>query len=291
MNTGSLLNVLVAGAGAIGLYKVADVLGLMKSGDEKKTQKFVDAIHVDEKSLSLPMSAYQSIANGQYTELSSHFLSWNLYDFSKLKNAISGLNAEELKQVYKQFGIRPAKLFTVIDFGEAGDLFEWYSVILNEGEQKEMAAIWNKTGIYPDKSYAYGHLKNPNRAISDKWREIPYNIGAATVYPRYYNYYLLVYTRNNTGGMIPYRTLEIKSPQALGKITMILGSSAANKAVWVKVKITNTSLLNQSRYSFLKENDQVWIRTIYLNTTPPPAGISGDMLFKEPNKVNPQIMY
>lgn len=93
---------------------------------------------------------YKQLAINQYEYLhplvSNPIASANSRMFSELEN----LNVDELKTVFVHFGYAERKLFNEIITLQEGNLFQWYTNLLNSANLTKMQGIWAKTGLWVD---------------------------------------------------------------------------------------------------------------------------------------------
>lgn len=137
-----------------GALLLLNKLGLL-SGDknpagESSNEKLVEDVKktINTKNLSRSETYYKQLAINQYEYLAplvgNPFASVNGNIFTELQS----LNADELKQVFVDFGYGERKLFNVAITLEAGNLFQWYTNQLNSSNLAKMQGIWQKTGLW-----------------------------------------------------------------------------------------------------------------------------------------------
>lgn len=92
---------------------------------------------------------YQQLADSQFEEMTS---SYNI-DEDKLIAQLKPLNTDELRAVYKCFGVKDANVLgTVAAWTQ--DIFGWYNHLLSDTvlggkDLTAMRAVWAKTGLWP----------------------------------------------------------------------------------------------------------------------------------------------
>lgn len=94
------------------------------------------------------LSFYQDVAAEQFKELTSSF---NI-DEDRLITMLKGFNVDELKAVYKSFGVKDATVLGVVA-GWTADLFGWYEHLLTDStfggnDLTTMRKIWQPTGLW-----------------------------------------------------------------------------------------------------------------------------------------------
>lgn len=113
-------------------------------GNAKSREDFdesMGAISVVTKQLSKSEYALKGVANQQDAAMRGWGTNRDL-----LFTSISGLNTEDLKYVYKSFGVREESLFGITTF--FGDLFGWYSADLSASDLALMKEKWSATGLW-----------------------------------------------------------------------------------------------------------------------------------------------
>ncbi len=166
----------------------------VENKNEKKTDQVIKDIPVNTSKLSSNTLIYRTAADKLYTELSNHVLVVDLYDFGNIRNAIRGFNTDELKQVVKEFGMRPAKLFNLFEAGQAGSFFEWCDAILDKTEREAIREIFVFTGLdkLPEQGLKYYFeydddgwfdSENKHRAITALWKPFKTSTPKMKVYP------------------------------------------------------------------------------------------------------------
>ena len=105
-------------------------------------------VNIDMTKVTQPKEVYQRAADNTYSELANSVL---YASSDKLLSFLTGLNDEELKQVYVDFGTR-ADNINLQDIGSKHDLFWWYQ---NEHGTNPLFSIsdlksrWANTGLWP----------------------------------------------------------------------------------------------------------------------------------------------
>lgn len=129
---------------------VTGVSQIFTPGGKKDNEdnKIVQDTPVETKKLQFLPAVYKRIADQQFNAM-------NLpgTDEATLFNTLKGLNDEDLKQVYKEFGRRsPSTNVTNWDwldeFGKPSDLINWYREELNSSELERMRKIWVNTKLW-----------------------------------------------------------------------------------------------------------------------------------------------
>lgn len=94
-------------------------------------------------------SVYQSYANSLYESMRDYGT-----DEEGMFKILEYLNPDELKMVYKAFGLKNyssggkgINLFGINIVGDSLDLFGWFQAELNENERIKMRSIWEKSGL------------------------------------------------------------------------------------------------------------------------------------------------
>lgn len=93
------------------------------------------------------LSYYQHIADTQWKELEAFVNT----DEDKLIAQVASLNTDELKAVYKCFGLKE-RTFAKLTV-KSGDLFDFYEDVLSDGilagdDLSRMRKVWAKTGLW-----------------------------------------------------------------------------------------------------------------------------------------------
>lgn len=162
--------------------------------NEKLTEKAIQDIKVNPSKLNSNSLIYRTAADKLYTELSNHVLVVDLYSFDNIRNAVAGFNTDELKQVIKEFGLRPAKLFNLFEAGQAGSFFEWCDAILNKEERETIRELFVFTGLdkLPQEGLKYYFQfddggwfdsSNKHRALAAMWKPFKTSTPKSKVYP------------------------------------------------------------------------------------------------------------
>lgn len=140
VKTGALV-----GLGLFALKKVSDFFSQTggKSAEEKTEE--INAITVDDSKLQFLQPVYDRIADVQY---------WGMNragtDEAVLFDSLAGLNTDDLKAVYKAFGVRRPStgMYTNIPYGQASDLVAWYLSELSGADLSSMRDVWLNTEIW-----------------------------------------------------------------------------------------------------------------------------------------------
>ncbi|HEY1046511.1 MAG TPA: hypothetical protein VGF79_08730 [Bacteroidia bacterium] len=162
--------------------------------NEKKTEKVINDIKVDSSRLNSNTIVYRTAAETLYGELASHVLVIDTYSFEKMRSVLRTFNSDELRQVVKEFGTRPAKLFELIEVGAGGSFFEWCDAILNKEERETIRQIFVFTGLdkLPTEGLKYfwnyddtGWFddENKHRALANQWKPFRTSTPKMKVYP------------------------------------------------------------------------------------------------------------
>lgn len=114
---------------------------------EREKDKSIENIPVNNNKLQFLPAVYKRIAQQQFDAM-------NLFgtDEKLLFDSLRGLNNDDLKQVYKEFGTRKPDLKLNVpfgtEFGDASDLFVWYRAELDNADLNKMRNIWLPTGLW-----------------------------------------------------------------------------------------------------------------------------------------------
>ena len=103
----------------------------------------------------VPVSPVQLSKSKEYLEIvaDSQYLAMDKYgtDEDLIFKSLEGLNAEDLKQVFKNFGKRCSRISIIPGVSNCIspylNLFEWYNVELDTNDLDKIKAIWQKTGL------------------------------------------------------------------------------------------------------------------------------------------------
>ena len=116
------------------------------SSDIKRMEKTVSGIAYRSSKLTKPKANYTSIADALWVELKAKFNT----DEGKMFDLLTPLNADELKCVAKEFGVRETNFlgFTTATV----TLFNAFDQVLTDGlfskDLTSMHSIWKKTGLW-----------------------------------------------------------------------------------------------------------------------------------------------
>ena len=115
---------------------------------EDKLEVDLKNVSVNSSKLSKTPNQIATAANSSYQAMRgfvTNNFSWGT-DRDLLFDAISGFNADDLKAVYKEFGLREDFLLLVPIF--KADLFGWYNAELSGQDLLDMKEIWKKTNLW-----------------------------------------------------------------------------------------------------------------------------------------------
>lgn len=111
------------------------------------TTKDVPKLAVDKSNLSKEEFYLKNIAENQYNAMNE----WGT-NLTLLFSGLDTLNADDLKQIYNDFGKRCSNVSvfpgTYQCITEYRDLLQWYVSELSGGDLTKMKGIWTKTGIF-----------------------------------------------------------------------------------------------------------------------------------------------
>lgn len=122
--------------------------GILSVGDNSEMQKKriedIAATKFDQSKMTKDMAAISNIANSLYQSMQD--LGTNE---ERIFQSLQGLTAEDLKAVYKSFGIREDSLFGLggILTVMKGDLFDWFRAEFNDSDYKKIETLFSKTGL------------------------------------------------------------------------------------------------------------------------------------------------
>lgn len=119
-----------------------------------KAKSNIEAVPVDSGNLKHPAAYYENKVNELYNGMQG--LQSNDFTLSEdLYRELKTLNIDELKQIYRLFGIKQNQaLFGLINNGQ-GDLIYWFKNELKDpwffgfNYYTEMYNIWKNTGLWP----------------------------------------------------------------------------------------------------------------------------------------------
>lgn len=126
-------------------FRSGDTKGNAPEAVEQK-QNTIKQTPVKSESLKRNRQAYQTIAQAMQDAMSASGT-----DGGTLLELHKGLNVEELKQVYKEFGIRDNKIFGLTAM--TGNLIEWFIYECTDAYDKkmllpELQKIWKPTRLW-----------------------------------------------------------------------------------------------------------------------------------------------
>lgn len=101
----------------------------------------IEQLAVSQARMSKSMDAIMSIADGLYAAMDDIGT-----DEAAIFRFLEGLNTEDLKAVYKAFGVRAETIFWMFDI-KKGDLFVWFRDELSAGDYARVVEIFSKTGL------------------------------------------------------------------------------------------------------------------------------------------------
>ena len=153
LNRNDILAVLNNNAALVGVAAltlgVTYKLGLW--GEQNKGEdKNAGGVIIDTSKLPGQPAKYKNIADNLYSE----FNSLQVTQSSKLFKMLEGLNDNELKQVYKDFGRRCSTVNALgsnICLGEKRNLFQWFEADIDDGitgNLNKMRQRWKNTGLW-----------------------------------------------------------------------------------------------------------------------------------------------
>ncbi|KAB2913530.1 MAG: hypothetical protein F9K23_17040 [Bacteroidetes bacterium] len=140
--------VLLLAYGAYRFFRKKDMAETIGTDEYQEAQ--VKQIPVDTKKLTRDSFYYKNIADQLYNEMSKRFIVFDIYTYnsSALFSYVQGLNADELKQVVKYFGVRSQKAWVIYKLSDGGTLFEWFDNILTKDHLEKMRDIFKPTGLW-----------------------------------------------------------------------------------------------------------------------------------------------
>lgn len=194
----SFRTVAMIGIGVGALVLANKVMSIGENQTEKKNEKITETtikeIKVNTSRLGSNPVVYRTAAETLYGELISHVLIIDTYSFDKIRDTLDGFNTDELKQIVKDFGTRPAKLFELVEVGSGGSFFEWCDAILNKKERETIREIFVFTGLdkLPQEGMRYYFKydddgwfddQNKHRDIAALWKPFRTSTPKMKVYP------------------------------------------------------------------------------------------------------------
>jgi len=138
----------VVAIGGVALYALKKVSDFFKQTGGKtagERTEDIEKIPVDANKLQFLPTVYDRIADTQYWSMNQAGT-----DEKPLFDSLKNLNTEDLKAVYKAFGVRrpTTGMYTNIPIGQASDLIAWYGSELNNSELSDMRKIWEPTKLW-----------------------------------------------------------------------------------------------------------------------------------------------
>lgn len=103
-------------------------------------EDLIKALNINQNALSFARGIYKEIAERQYDAMLGAGT-----DEKILFDSLKGLNADDLKTVFMDFGLR-ASLLDPVGYTRK-DLIQWYEKELGSSDLKRMADIWRPTGL------------------------------------------------------------------------------------------------------------------------------------------------
>ena len=141
------VNVVIGLGAVIAAYE----LGLFNTGKGDVDDTGLD---INEDNLKRPRADYQSTADALFNKMNNSptFLDQTIgWENSDLLNTLKGYNADELKQIYKDFGKRaetlPIPFANNIPIGEKHDLGYYLGKFMTSSGYAEMQKIFAGTGL------------------------------------------------------------------------------------------------------------------------------------------------
>lgn len=129
--------------------------GILSLGDKQRKKEFESEIEQSVKGLGIQQSQlkkepsyYKSLANRMYEAMQS----WQPFFASHFTSAdwqeLQGLNATELRQIVKDFGIKEKYSWMGLHSEITGGLIDWFRSDLQGSELSKMKSIFAKTGLW-----------------------------------------------------------------------------------------------------------------------------------------------
>jgi hypothetical protein len=260
-------------------YKIVGMLdNSEQAANEKKTVQTIKDITVNTSKINSNILVYRTAAETIYGELTNHVLVIDTYSFNDILAAIKGFNTDELKQTVKEFGIRSAKLFNLVEIGGSGSLFEWCDVILNKAERETIKEIFVFTGLdklpemgmryyfnYNDKGWF--DKENPMRAVAALWKPFTKTTSIRPVYPIKGNSQWLNVLEQN-GTVYTARSIKAAGFGVIGNYVSFDTANIANGIVQqIAIKITDSRLP-----AWIGKT--IWINSREINQVPAPNNLT-----------------
>jgi hypothetical protein len=268
------------GVGVLALgYKIVGMFGNdEQAANEKKTVQTIKDIPVNTSKINSNILVYRTAAETIYGELTNHVLIVDTYSFANILAAIKGFNTDELKQTVKEFGIRSAKLFNLVEIGGGGSLFEWCDVILDKTERETIKEIFVFTGLdklptmgmryffdYSDKGWF--DKENPMRLVAAAWKPFMKTTSMRLVYPIKGNSQWLNVLEQN-GTVYTARSIKAAGFGPIGNYVSFDSANVVNGIVQtIAIKVTDARLGSWVGKTF-------WINSREMNQVPAPNNIT-----------------
>lgn len=135
----------IGGVALFALKKISDFFKQTggKSAEEKTND--IEKLPIDANKLQFLPTVYDSIADNQYWAMNRAGT-----DEAALFESLKNLNTEDLKAVYKAFGVRrpTTGMYTNIPVGQASDIVTWYVSELSGSDLADMRKIWANTKLW-----------------------------------------------------------------------------------------------------------------------------------------------
>ncbi len=131
---------------------ISSVLGIgvdqRRDDFETALEDSINEVAITGYNLNHDNSYYKSMANRLY----SGMVNWQPFFVSRfssdLLDELKGLNADELKQITKEFGIKDKTNWMGLEHVITGGLIDWFGDELTGSEREEVKNIWAKTGLW-----------------------------------------------------------------------------------------------------------------------------------------------
>lgn len=125
----------------------ASILQPETTAEISRLEKKVAAITYKPSQLTQPKVYYTNVANTCWKELSANYNT----DEEKLFDLLEPMNADELKCVAKEFGVKESTTLFVVT-SHTVDIFSAFDLVLTDGlfgkDLTKMHSIWKKTGLW-----------------------------------------------------------------------------------------------------------------------------------------------
>lgn len=109
-------------------------------------QNSIDSVKVDHKAAHLSKAQARQRADQLYQAFAGSGIAWFGTDEKMAFDALKGCTTEDLKQIWKEFGIRKATAFGVPYF--TGDLRGWFLAELGASDLAKMDKIWEPARLW-----------------------------------------------------------------------------------------------------------------------------------------------